>query len=59
MVKATLLEIYLYGAYIGPSLARDRTSNTEFELDNWIQTKGQVNRSVQNTLNLRNGLPKG
>lgn len=59
-VKAILLEAYLIGAYfVGPSLARDRTSNTEFELDNRIQTKGQVNQGVNYTHNLRKGLPKG
>lgn len=59
-VKAILLEIYLKGAsIIRPSPVRDRTSYFELGLDNWILTKGRINRGVQNTLNLRNGLPKG
>lgn len=59
MVKAILLEIYLNGAsIIGPSHVRDRTSNFELGLDNWILTKGRINWGVQNTF-LRNGLPKG
>jgi len=58
MVKAILLEIYLKGAsIIGPSHVRYWTSNFELGLDNWILTKGRINRGVKNTL--RNGLPKG
>lgn len=58
MVKAKLLEIYIPGAsIIGHSLARDRTINSELELDNWILTKGRINRGVIYTHKVWKGLP--
>ena len=59
MVKATLPEVYLIGAsLIGPSLAKDRTSNSELGLVNWILAKGRINQRVNHPHNLGKGLPK-
>ena len=59
MVKAILPEVYIIGAsLIGPSLAKDRTSNNELGLVNWILAKGRVNQGVIHTHNLWKGLPK-
>lgn len=59
MVKAILPEVYIIGAsLIGPSLAKDRTSNNELGLVNWILAKGRINQGVIHTHNLWKGLPK-
>jgi len=59
-VKAILPEVYLIGAlFIGPSLARDRTRQSELGPDNWGLTKGHFCRGIKYTLNLGKGLPKG
>ena len=59
MVKAILPEVYIIGAsLIGPSLAKNRTSNNELGLVNWILAKERINQGVIHTHNLWKGLPK-